>query len=222
MMYIEALHDVCHRNIVVERLSYTCVNRSLSQIIFSLTAFLRFDGLNVDDIEETCDSFDPEGGLCAGLNPYPNVTSVRCVLNCGGVGSCLGDSVDGLQWLKRLSAVGTGVSYETSQPYMLCSSVSNEGFCASTERTCIPSNVARLQVHSRRLRDQCKPSLLISVVANSLFQQRIRSVKSRWTQAWRCVNKEGKADETGKKRIRKVQKLQRAMVQGSLFRSILR
>merc|ERR1711982_193199 len=40
--------------------------------------------------------------------------------------------------------------------------------------------------------------------------------KLRWTQAWRRMNKKGKADETGKKRTRKVQKFQKAIVGMSL------
>merc|ERR1711972_16922 len=38
----------------------------------------------------------------------------------------------------------------------------------------------------------------------------------RWTQAWRRMNKKGKADETGKKRTRKAQKFQKAVVGMSL------
>ena len=42
--------------------------------------------------------------------------SVQHLLNCGGVGSCHGCSVDGpYQWLKKTSATGTGISFETSQ-----------------------------------------------------------------------------------------------------------
>ena len=44
----------------------------------------------------TCDSFDPEGDSCAGLNVYPNVTSVQHVLKCGRVRGGRGGSVDGL------------------------------------------------------------------------------------------------------------------------------
>merc|ERR1711862_1053800 len=52
--------------------------------------------------------------------------------------------------------------------------------------------------------------------AASLYKQRIKAVKLRWTQAWRRMNKKGKADETGKKRTRKVQKFQKAIVGMSL------
>merc|ERR1712084_217112 len=56
----------------------------------------------------------------------------------------------------------------------------------------------------------------ISAKADSLFHQRIKPVKLRWTQAWRRMNKKGKADEAGKKRTRKAQKFQKAIVGMSL------
>jgi len=70
--------------------------------------------------------------------------SVQHLLNCGGVGTCHGGSVDGpYQWLMDLSKTGTGVSYETSMPYSACSHESREGFCAKSDWTCTPINVAR-------------------------------------------------------------------------------
>merc|ERR1712226_90300 len=57
-----------------------------------------------------------------------------------------------------------------------------------------------------------KVSFFISAKADSLFHQRIKPVKLRWTQAWRRMNKKGKADEQAKKRTRKVQKFQKAIV----------
>ena len=69
--------------------------------------------------------------------------SVQHILNCAGVGSCHGGSLDGpYQWLKKLSESGTGISYATSQPYMACSSESQEGRCPSGDWTCTPKNVA--------------------------------------------------------------------------------
>jgi tubulin alpha len=45
----EALHDVCQRNLDIERPACTNLNRLIAQVISSLTASLRFDGaLNVD------------------------------------------------------------------------------------------------------------------------------------------------------------------------------
>merc|ERR1712060_1001521 len=61
-----------------------------------------------------------------------------------------------------------------------------------------------------------KVSFFISAKADSLFHQRIKPVKLRWTQAWRRMNKKGKADEAAKKRTRKVQKFQKAIVGMSL------
>merc|ERR1711871_63247 len=61
-----------------------------------------------------------------------------------------------------------------------------------------------------------KVSFFISKKAASLFHQRIKAVKLRWTQGWRRMNKKGKADEAGKKRSRRVQKFQKAIVGMSL------
>merc|ERR1712166_1550620 len=70
--------------------------------------------------------------------------SVQHMLNCGGVGSCYGGSVDGpYQWLHKISQSGGGISYDTSNPYMACSSDSKQGFCGSADWTCKPENVAR-------------------------------------------------------------------------------
>jgi len=70
--------------------------------------------------------------------------SVQHMLNCGGVGSCHGGSVGGpYQWIKQLSDEGKGISYETSNPYMACSSESEEGLCPSGDWSCTDENVAR-------------------------------------------------------------------------------
>jgi cathepsin X len=70
--------------------------------------------------------------------------SVQHILNCGGVGSCHGGSVDGpYQWLHKLSESGTGIAYDTANPYMACSSESQQGFCPHADWTCKPENVAR-------------------------------------------------------------------------------
>jgi cathepsin X len=71
--------------------------------------------------------------------------AVQHVLNCGNVGSCHGGSIDGTyQWIHRISQeTGTGISYETSNPYVACSSESQEGFCPHADFTCKPVNVAR-------------------------------------------------------------------------------
>ncbi|KAK3240888.1 hypothetical protein CYMTET_49306 [Cymbomonas tetramitiformis] len=70
--------------------------------------------------------------------------SVQHILNCGNVGSCHGGSIVGpYSWLHGLSADGGGLSYETSQPYMACSSESQEGFCPHADWSCKPENIAR-------------------------------------------------------------------------------
>merc|ERR1712100_860641 len=61
-----------------------------------------------------------------------------------------------------------------------------------------------------------KQSFFINRKAARLFHPKIKPVKLRWTQAWRRMNKKGKADESGKKRTRKAQKFQKAIVGMSL------
>jgi len=79
------------------------------------------------------------GGAGADIN-----LAVQHILNCGDVGSCHGGSIDGVyQWAHRISKTGTGISYESSQPYMACSSESTEGFCQHVDWSCKPINVAR-------------------------------------------------------------------------------
>jgi len=70
--------------------------------------------------------------------------SVQHILNCANVGSCHGGSVDGpYQWLHRISKTGSGIAYDTSNPYMACSSESQEGFCPHADWSCKAENVAR-------------------------------------------------------------------------------
>ena len=70
--------------------------------------------------------------------------SVQHILNCGDVGSCHGGSVIGpYQWLKGVSDQGAGISYETSNPYLACSSESQVGICPHADFTCTDINVAR-------------------------------------------------------------------------------
>lgn len=71
--------------------------------------------------------------------------SVQHILNCGNAGSCHGGSVVGpYSWIHGISQkTGSGISYETAQPYMACSSESTEGFCGNADWTCNEMNVAR-------------------------------------------------------------------------------
>jgi len=80
------------------------------------------------------------GGAGADVN-----LAVQHILNCGGVGSCHGGSIDGAyQWIHSISkSTGTGISYETANPYIACSSESQEGFCPHVDTTCSPLNAAR-------------------------------------------------------------------------------
>merc|ERR1719405_346491 len=66
--------------------------------------------------------------------------SVQHVLNCGDAGSCHGGFSAGVyQWIKK----NGGVSTETSQPYLACSSESKEGFCPHVDTKCSALNTAR-------------------------------------------------------------------------------
>jgi len=70
--------------------------------------------------------------------------AIQHMLNCGNAGSCMGGSVVGpYSWIKQISKTGTGISYETEQPYMACSSDSTEGFCKAAKWDCSPMNTAR-------------------------------------------------------------------------------
>jgi len=73
------------------------------------------------------------------------ILSIQHMLNCGGIGSCMGGSVNGpYQWIEKISAAtGSGISYESGLPYMACSSDSTEGWCPKVDWTCSPINVAR-------------------------------------------------------------------------------
>jgi len=66
--------------------------------------------------------------------------SIQHLLNCGNAGSCMGgDEGAAYQWIKK----NGGISTETSQPYLACSSDSQEGFCGAVDTSCKPANIAR-------------------------------------------------------------------------------
>merc|ERR1712167_61467 len=87
--------------------------------------------------------------------------SVQHILNCGGVGSCYGGSVTGAyQWIHEISqSTGTGISYDTANPYLACSSDSKQGFCASKGQdwSCTPANVARTCSTFTEIGGNCGP-----------------------------------------------------------------
>lgn len=59
----EAVYNICHRKLGVERPSYASINRLIAQVLSSITASLRFEGpLNVDLIE-----------FQTNLVPYPRI-----------------------------------------------------------------------------------------------------------------------------------------------------
>lgn len=67
--------------------------------------------------------------------------AVQHVLNCitdEGTNGCHGGSIDGpYAWMHRMSLLGGhGVSFETSMPYIACSSESSEGFCDHAQTQC--------------------------------------------------------------------------------------
>jgi len=70
--------------------------------------------------------------------------SIQHVLNCGNVGSCHGGSGLGVyKWIKTLTdETGSGISYLSGQPYVGCSSDSEEGLCPHGDWTCTPKNTA--------------------------------------------------------------------------------
>jgi cathepsin X len=70
--------------------------------------------------------------------------SVQHILNCGNVGSCHGGSISGpYDWLQQISQKGSGIAYETENPYVACSSESTEGFCGHVDTKCSAMNIAR-------------------------------------------------------------------------------
>jgi len=82
--------------------------------------------------------------------------------------------------------------------------------CPYTEYRIYPGRGQRL------IAKDGKAHYFISKKAARLFKQKIKPVKLRWTQAWRRMNKKGKVDESGKKRTRRAQKFQKAIVGMSL------
>lgn len=73
--------------------------------------------------------------------------AVQHVLSCGNAGSCHGGSGAAVyNWIKSLG--NAGVAYDTCNPYLACSSESQEGFCpawasANDKGKCSPANVCR-------------------------------------------------------------------------------
>jgi large subunit ribosomal protein L24e len=66
------------------------------------------------------------------------------------------------------------------------------------------------------IRRDGKPVWLGSAKAHGLTLQRKKAAKLVWTQAWRRLHKKGIAETTAKKRTRRANKVQRAVVGASL------
>jgi len=78
--------------------------------------------------------------IARGANTIDINPSVQHILNCGNAGSCYGgDESAAYQWIHK----NGGVSIETSQPYLACSSDSKEGFCPHVNTKCSALNTAR-------------------------------------------------------------------------------
>merc|ERR1719420_1103303 len=82
--------------------------------------------------------------------------------------------------------------------------------CAYTEYKIYPGRGQRF------IAKDGKTHFFFTSKAASLFHQRIKPVKLRWTQQWRRMNKKGSTDQSSKRKIRRVQKLQKAIVGMSL------
>ena len=57
----------------------------------------------------------------------------------------------------------------------------------------------------------CKVHFFINRKCTSLFNRKIKAVKLNWTQAWRRYFQKSKAEQAVKKRIKKKQKIQKAI-----------
>jgi large subunit ribosomal protein L24e len=66
------------------------------------------------------------------------------------------------------------------------------------------------------IRRDGKPIWLGTAKAHSLTMQRKKAAKLVWTQAWRRLHKKGITETTAKKRTRRANKVQRAVVGASL------
>jgi len=82
--------------------------------------------------------------------------------------------------------------------------------CALSEYRIYPGN-GKLMI-----RRDGKPIWLGSSKAHSLTMQRKKPAKLVWTQAWRRLHKKGLSETTTKKRTRRTNKIQRAVVGASL------
>jgi len=67
--------------------------------------------------------------------------AVQHILNCGDAGSCYGGNAGpAYQWI---AGNKDGIVYDTCNPYIACSSDSDDGFCGHVDTTCKAENVCR-------------------------------------------------------------------------------
>ena len=88
--------------------------------------------------------------------------------------------------------------------------VTKTELCSYTENKIYPGRGGR---HIAR---DGKTYFFISSKARSLFHQKIKPVKLTWTQAWRRFNKKIRVDELNRKRTRRTNRVQKAVVGMSL------
>eukprot|EP00435_Cladocopium_sp_Y103_P058545 s504_g20.t1 len=103
-----------------------------------------------------------------------------------------------------------GLLAQVRRPRVFVAMVIKTDLCSYTEYRIYPGHGQKF------VAKDAKVSFFINAKADSLFHQRIKPVKLRWTQAWRRMNKKGKVEEGGKKKARKAQKFQKAIVGMSL------
>jgi large subunit ribosomal protein L24e len=94
--------------------------------------------------------------------------------------------------------------------FYLCFHLTVAELCALSEYRIYPGN-GKLMI-----RRDGKPIWLGSSKAHSLTLQRKKAAKLVWTQAWRRLHKKGLSETTSKKRTRRANKVQRAVVGASL------
>ena len=84
------------------------------------------------------------------------------------------------------------------------------GLCAFTEYQIYPGKGCLY------IRRDARPVTLGSSKARCMMNQRLKPMKLMWTQVWRRMNKKGLSENASKKKVRRVNKVQRAVTGASL------
>eukprot|EP00551_Chaetoceros_affinis_P010005 CAMPEP_0203669658 /NCGR_PEP_ID=MMETSP0090-20130426/5958_1 /ASSEMBLY_ACC=CAM_ASM_001088 /TAXON_ID=426623 /ORGANISM="Chaetoceros affinis, Strain CCMP159" /LENGTH=318 /DNA_ID=CAMNT_0050534385 /DNA_START=188 /DNA_END=1141 /DNA_ORIENTATION=+ len=138
--WAHAAVSVLADRIKILRLSSSSSSSSLSSSLhsYSLSSFSNGSGDN--DNENRNNNNDDKDN--AGYS-FPDIhLSIQFILNCGGevAGSCKGGSSTGaFQFIKDIGYI----PFETCQPYMACSSDSDEDLCNYVDTTCNPMNICK-------------------------------------------------------------------------------